>query len=106
MFFYFVIDFEQKNCIEKLLIHVKNLYFFSSFPWGSERSSQMFFYFLIKNLDKEKNVPQVLIPESSQGENDQNSVPTKNNKEINSAISENVINENNISRYKNLVAWC
>ena len=60
----------------------------------------------MKNLDKEKNVPQVLIPESSQGENDQNSVPTKNDKEINSAISENVINENNISRYKNLVAWC
>ena len=52
------------------------------------------------NLDKEKNVPQVLIPEStesSQDENNQNSVPTKNDKEINSEISENVINENNIS---------
>jgi len=45
-------------------------------------------------------VPQVLIPEStesSQDENNQNSVPTKNDKEINSEISENVINENNIS---------
>jgi len=50
-----------------------------------------------KNLDKEKNVPKVLIPESSQDESNQNSVPTKNDEEMNSAISENVINENYIS---------
>merc|ERR1712008_256811 len=49
-----------------------------------------------KNLDKEKNIPQVLIPESSQDKYNQNLVPT-HDKERNSAISENVIKENNIS---------